>query len=122
MTFSHVMQLVPALLPLCVNCIISGTILFIMWGQLKQGVTWLLVMWGCWHWCITWQWLITLAMAPLCLLGQHWNKVQLDSFGNVMPVSAPHDTDGIINNITALASSRWLECNTTFSVIWHCWH
>ena len=41
--FNHVMPLVPALLSCDSNCIINGTISFIRWRQLIQGVIWLLI-------------------------------------------------------------------------------
>ena len=67
------------------NCIIYGITFFIRWGQLKKGVTWLLVKWCCWHQCEHHMTLMALSMTQFYLLNQDdWNKVQ-------------HDTDGIIN-------------------------
>ena len=74
-------------------CTISGTILFIMWRQLKQGV--ILPFWLCdavgasagitWH---SWY----CQCVPFYLLGKgDWNKVL-----------ASHDTDRIINSMSAL--------------------
>ena len=73
------MPLVPVLLSCNANCIISGTILFIRWRQLKQWVKWFF--WTC-HavgTSVKIMTLMALSMALVCLLGQDdWNKVQHD--------------------------------------------
>ena len=56
--FSPVMPLVPGLLSCDATCIISGTILFIVWRKVRQGVEWLLCLCDTvvtsgsitWHW------------------------------------------------------------------------
>ena len=68
MTFSHVTPLIPSLLSCYAKCIISGTVLFITWIQLKQGEKGLLLfIWCCWHQCQHCMTQISLSMLPFLL-------------------------------------------------------
>ena len=106
--FSHVMSLLTTLLPSNDNCIINATILFILWRQLKQGA-WLF--WSCdgvsTSVSITWQWQHC-QWLHFCLLHQDdWKKALQNIFSHMISVLALHDTDGVINSITAFYLSRW---------------
>ena len=118
-----------------VNCIINATVLFSRWRQVKQGVTWLLVMWCCWQHCQSHITLIALPMAPFCLLAwDNWDGVQHDFFGYGMPVLASQDTNGIINSTMVFVRSKWLKWHarwlfqffdivgSSISITWFHWH
>ena len=72
--FTHWMLLAPALLSCNFNCISNCTILFIMWRQLKQGVTRLF--WSCDVVGTTEYHITVISVVPFCLLGEDdWNKI-----------------------------------------------
>ena len=118
---SHVIPFVPALLPHDANCIISCTIFFIGWRQLKQGLTWLF--WACdaigtsasitWCWCY-YKWYHTL---------DEWNRCNMTSM--VMWYLYLHQmilTESSLIPLHFYFKIIKVRCNMTFSVIWHCRH
>ena len=131
MSFSHVIPVVSVVLSCDTNCI-NGSIFFIRWTQLKQGVTWHLVMWCFQHQCEHHMILMALSMAQFWFVWTRWLKhggTQL--FRHVIPVLVSHDTDVIINSTIAFVSSKLSKRNATWlfqsfstgiSIMWCQWH
>ena len=117
--FSHMMPLVPELLSCNITCISNGTIMFIGWRQLKQGVTWFF--WSCDVVGISASimTLMVLSLAPFCLLAwDNWNEAQHHFFDYLTPLvlASPHP-DRFVNGTIAFLRPSWLKWSET----WHFW-
>ena len=101
MTFFHVMPLVPALLSCNANCIIKGTIFFMM-CNMAFLVTW----------CQFWQHMIlmVLSKAPQHLLVQDYqNWVQHDFFSHLTLLELATATCAVYGIVNSTIVSRWLK-------------